>query len=106
MFFKTMYNIKCNLQHQIYFILKCEFRTNLDKCLYVCKHCLKMIKINKIPTLYVPKIILRNTMIESVTKCNVLEERLISPRQAFAQIYKLQYYGQYGSTIFLFLVPW
>ena len=35
-----------------------------------------MIKINKIPTLYVPKNILRNAMIESVKKLNVLKEDL------------------------------
>ena len=45
-------------------------------------------------------------MIESVKKLNVLEELFISPRQAFAQIYKLHNYGQYGSTVFLFLFPW
>ena len=53
-----------------------------------------MIKINKTPIFYVPKNIFRNVMIESVKKLNVLEERLISPRQAFAQIYKLHNYGQ------------
>jgi len=54
-----------------------------------------MIKINKIPTYYVPKNIFRNLMIESVKKLNVLEGRLISSRQAFAQICKLHNYGQY-----------
>jgi len=52
-----------------------------------------MIKIENIPTFYVPKNIFRNKMIESFKKINVLKERLISPRQAFGQIYKLHNYG-------------
>ena len=90
------------LQKQIHLILNCEFPTCLEKCLYVCKHCLKMIKMNKIPIFYVPNNIFRNIRIESVNKLNVLEERLIYPQQAFAQIYKLHNYGQYklhGSVI-------
>ncbi len=46
------------------------------------------------------KIFLEIQSIESVKKLNILEERLISLRQAFAQIYKLHNYGQYGSTVF------
>lgn len=57
--------------------------------MYVSKHCLKIIKVNKILTFYVSKYILRNVMIESVKKLNVLVEWLISPRQVFAQIYRL-----------------
>jgi hypothetical protein len=86
-FLKQCIILNSILQKQIHSILKCEFPTNLEKCLYVCKHCLKIIKVNKIPTFYVSKNILRNIMIESVKKLNVVEERLISPRQAFAQIY-------------------
>ena len=101
-FLKQCIILNTILHKQIYFILKCEFPTNSNKCLYVCKHCFKMIIVNKILTFYIPKNILGNVVIESVKKLNVLEDRLISPRQALAQIYKLQNYGQYklhGSVI-------
>ena len=43
-----------------------------------------MIEINKFSTFHVPENILRIVMIESIKKLIELEERLISPWQAFA----------------------
>lgn len=58
--------------------MKCEFPTNSNKCFYVCKHSLNMIKVNKIPTFYIPKNIIGIVVIEYVKKLNVLKERPMS----------------------------
>ena len=61
-----------------------------------------MIKEGIIPIFCVPQNIGRNSIIESVKQLTILEERMISPHLAFAQIHKLHNYGQYklhGSII-------
>jgi hypothetical protein len=63
---------------------------------YICSNCLNNINKGKRPQYQVPyNYISRNKMISSVTKLTHLEECLISPWLAFAQIYKLHGYGQY-----------
>ena len=55
-----------------------------------------------IPIFCVPQNIGRNFIIESVKQLTILEERMISPSFAFAQIHKLYNYSQYklhGSII-------
>jgi hypothetical protein len=70
--------------------------------LYVCYNCLNNFRKNKTPLYQVPNSISRNEIIPSVQRLTQLEEHLISPRLAFAQIYKIHGYGQYtmhGSII-------
>jgi hypothetical protein len=44
-------------------------------------------------------------MISLITKLTHLDERLVSPRLAFAQIYKLHSYGQYEMKGIVINVP-
>ncbi len=69
---------------------------------YVCSNCLNNINKGKRPQYQVSYNISRNKMISLVTKLTHLEEHLVSPWLAFAQIYKLHGQGKYkmkGSVI-------
>ena len=69
----------------------------------ICKYCNSSIRNEKIPPFASPICIRRNTKLESVSTLTHLEERLISPRLAFAQIrqlgYKKSQIGLTGSVI-------
>ena len=83
-------------------LLQLKLQLIKEENTYVCNFCLNSIKKGIIPTYCVPNNIFRNSVIESVKQLTILEERLISPRLAFAQIHKLYNYGQYklhGSII-------
>ena len=64
-------------------------------CMYVCNVCLNSIKIDTILFYCVPNNIFRSSIIGFVKQLTSLEERLISPRLAFAQIHRLHNYSQY-----------
>jgi hypothetical protein len=64
--------------------------------LYVCYNCLNNFNKNKTPLYLVPNSISRNEIIPLVQRLTQLEEQLISPCLAFAQIYKIHGYGQYS----------
>jgi hypothetical protein len=63
--------------------------------LFVRCTCTKVIVINKEPKYLVPHNISTNPIINSVSNLYEIEERLIAPRQAFAQIWHVEGYGQY-----------
>lgn len=52
----------------------------------ICKYCNSSIRNEKLPLFASPICIRRNTKLEFVSTLTHLEERLISPRLAFAQI--------------------
>jgi hypothetical protein len=62
---------------------------------YICTSCLCNINENKPPLHQVPNKISKKKIIPLVQKLPQLKECLISPHLTFAQIYKLQGYGQY-----------
>jgi hypothetical protein len=62
----------------------------------LCKSCYSFFNKNKTPKLLIPTNIRLNNDIDSVKKLNGLEEQLISPHLAFAQIWQLQGCGQYN----------
>lgn len=80
---------------QINSLLHRSLELKQDENLYVCNICLNCVKNEKIPFYCVPNNISRNSIITSVKQLTSLEERLISPRLAFAQIHRLYNYGQY-----------
>ncbi len=68
----------------------------------MCCICTKLIAINKEPKYLVFHNISSNSIINSISNLCELEERLIAPRQAFAQIWQVEGYGQFkihGSVI-------
>ena len=70
--------------------------------MYVCNVCLNSIKIDTIPFYCFLNNFSRSSIIGSMKQLTSLEERLISPPLAFAQIHRLHNYGQYklhGSII-------
>ena len=70
--------------------------------MYVYSICLNSIKIDLVPFYCVSNNIFRSFIIGFVKQLTSLEERLIPPPLAFAQIYKLYNYGRYklhGSII-------
>lgn len=71
--------------------MNCEFPTNSNKCFYVCKHSLNMIKVNKIPTFYIPKNILGNVVIEYVKKLNVFWGKTYVQFGSAASVVELQW---------------
>ena len=88
--------------NQINNLLQHELKLIKEQNSYVCNFCWNFIKKGIIPIFCIPQNIGRNSIIESIKQFTVLEERMISPRLAFAQIHKLHNYGQYklhGSII-------
>jgi hypothetical protein len=79
-----------------------QIQIELSSTSCICPSCLHNSIENKPPLYQVANKIPRNKIIPLVQKLTQLEEHLISPCLAFAQIYKLQGYGQYkmhGSVI-------
>ena len=67
--------------------------------LFICSNCLNNFKNNNTTLYHVSNSISRNQIIPSIQKLTQLEERLISPRLAFAQIYGYGQYKMHGSII-------
>jgi hypothetical protein len=85
-------------QHSIYF----QIQIKPSSTSYICTSCLHNISENKPPLYQVSNKISRNKIISLIKKLTQLEEHFVSTRFIFAQIYKLQRYGQYkmhGSVI-------
>ncbi len=62
----------------------------------MCKSCYSFNNKNKTPKILVLTNIRLNNDIDFIKKLNELEERSVSPRLAFAQIWQLQGYGKYN----------
>jgi hypothetical protein len=71
----------------------------------VCCICTKLIAINKEPKYLVFHNISSNSIINSISNLCELEERLIAPRQAFAQIWQVEGYGQFKTQSILPCMP-
>jgi len=72
----------------------------------VCKQCANAILNEKIPRFASPSQIRRNNKLQSIAMLTTLEERLVAPRMAFAQIRQLGYKrSQIGLTGTIINVP-
>ena len=72
----------------------------------ICKQCKNAICNGDFPSFACPSRIRRNTILEYVTTLTQLEERLVAPRMAFAQIKQLGYKrAQIGLTGTIINVP-
>ena len=70
--------------NQINKLLQRDLKLIEEQDSYVCNFCWNLIKKGIIPIFCVPQNIDRNAIIESVKQLTILEERMISPRLAFA----------------------
>jgi hypothetical protein len=83
-----------------------QIQIKLSLTLYICTSCLHNISGNKPPLYQVSNKKFKNKIIPSIHKLTQLEEHFISTCFNFAQIYKLQGYGQYnmhGNVINVFI---
>jgi hypothetical protein len=73
--------------------------------LFVCHTCIKLVNVDKEPKYLVLNNISMNPIISSILDLHELEEKLITSRQTFTQIWQVQGYGQYKTRCNIINVP-